>query len=78
MRRWRKLVALVAIAVIAAGLFASVGGSDGVLACLVPVWLEFQPDLVVVARVEAVQPAERPVAFRSLTALRGPPAALPA
>jgi hypothetical protein len=75
MRRWRKPLALLCVAVIALAVFVPTDGAGDVVAFLMPVWLEFQPDFVVVAPLESTSPAEQAVALRSLTAFRGPPAA---
>lgn len=75
MRRCRTFVALLCIAAIAAGVFVPADGAHGVLAFLAPVWLEFQPeDVVVVVPLEAARLSERLVALRALPVFRGPPA----
>jgi hypothetical protein len=43
-----------------------------------PVWLEFQPELIVVASRDATSSPEQPVSLRSPGASRAPPAALSA
>lgn len=79
MRRWRTILALLCVAVIAAGVLIPADGSHDLLAFLAPVWLEFQPDTeMVVARVDSTGPAEQLVALGSLPAFRGPPASVSA
>lgn len=78
MRRWRPFVALLCVAVIAAGVVVSANGSHDLLAVLVPVWQEFQPAPVLVADVVIAAPVEQLVAHRSHPAFRGPPPARPA
>ena len=78
MRRWRKPLAWLGVAIIALTVCLHAAGADDVLAFLMPVWLEFQPALLVVASLEATSSSEQPVALNSLTAFRGPPAVLQA
>ena len=74
MRRWRTLLALLCIAVIAAGVFVTADGSHDLLTFLAPVWQEFQPeDVVVAVELDSTAPAEQLVALRSLAPSRGPP-----
>ncbi len=74
-RRPRRLFALLCIALIAfAALAPAVAGGDA-LSFLMPVWLEFQPEVAVtLAPVDPVRALEQPVALRSVAAFRGPPA----
>jgi hypothetical protein len=79
MRRWRKFLALVCIAIVALAPFVPADGAGDVLAFLMPVWLEFQPDVVgIVAQIDSTPALERPVSLRSLAAFRGPPSLLSA
>ena len=73
--RPRRLFALLCIALIAfAALAPAVAGGD-VLSFLMPVWLEFQPEVAVtLAPVDPVPALEQPVALRSIAAFRAPPA----
>lgn len=74
MRRWRTFLALLCIAVIAAGVFVTADGSHDLLTFLAPVWQEFQPeDVVVAVELGSTAPAEQLVALRSLAPFRGPP-----
>ncbi len=75
MRRPRKLVALLCLALIAFAAFAPAVAGGDVLSFLMPVWLEFQPEVAVtLAPVDSVPAFEQPVSLRSLVAFRGPPA----
>ena len=78
MRRQRKLLALLCVALIALAACVPAAGSGDVLAFLMPVWLEFQPELVVVASLDPTSSLEQPVSLQSLGASRAPPVALPA
>jgi hypothetical protein len=76
MRCRRRIVAVVLIAVFAFAVAIPAGGGD-VLAFLMPVWLEFQPDVpVVVTAPDSLPAAEQPLSLRSVASFRGPPAAL--
>ena len=75
MRSPRTLLALLCIALIAFAAVAPIAATGGVLAFLMPVWLEFQPDVVVIlAPVDSTPAPEQPVSLRALAAFRGPPA----
>ena len=78
MRRSRKILALLCVVLIALAAFVPAAAAGDVLAFLMPVWLEFQPELVVVASLDATASPEQPVSLQSLGASRAPPAALPA
>jgi hypothetical protein len=78
MRTGRTLLALLCVALIAFAAVVPAHAAGDVLACLMPVWLEFQPDLVVVAFFDSTPSPEQPVSRRALAAFRGPPAVLPA
>jgi hypothetical protein len=78
MRSGRTLLALLCVAIIALAVVVPVDAAGDVLAFLMPVWLEFQPDLVVVAFFDSTPSPEQPVSRRALAAFRGPPAVLPA
>ena len=78
MRRWRKPLAVFCVALIAFAVLAPEAIPGDVLAFLMPVWQEFQPDFVVVAFIESTPSPEQPVSLRSLGASRAPPAAPPA
>lgn len=74
MRR-RRILAIVLIAVFAFAVVVPADGGD-VLAFLMPVWLEFQPDVpVVVAAPDSLPGAEQPLSLRSVASFRAPPAA---
>jgi hypothetical protein len=74
MRRQRKLFALLCIALIALAAVVPAAAGGGILAFLMPVWLEFQPELVVVASLDSTASPEQPVPLQSLFASRAPPA----
>lgn len=75
MRSPRTLLALLCIALIAFAAVAPIAATGGVLAFLMPVWLEFQPDVVVtLAPADSTPAPEQPVSLRALAAFRGPPA----
>lgn len=79
MRGWRKALALVCVAIIALAAVVPADGAGDVLAFLMPVWLEFQPDVsVVIVRIDSIPRAEQPASLLSLAPFRGPPAALAA
>ena len=78
MRRCRKILALLCIALIALAVFVPAADGGDLLAFLMPVWLMFQPEFVVVASLDSTTSPERPISLRSLGASRAPPAALPA
>jgi hypothetical protein len=78
MRRWRKFLALVGIAIIALAAVVPTSASGDALAFLTPVWLEFQPDVaIVLAPADSIPAADQPVSLRSLAAFRAPPDARP-
>ncbi len=75
MRRPRKIFALLCIALIAFAAVVPAAATGGVLAFLMPVWLEFQPDVVVtLAPSDSIPAPEQPVSLRSLAPFRAPPA----
>lgn len=78
MRRSRKILALLCVILIALAAVVPAAAGGDVLAFLMPVWLEFQPELVVVASLDSTASPEQPVSLQSLGASRAPPAALPA
>jgi hypothetical protein len=78
MRRPRKILALLCVVLIALTAFVPAAAAGDVLAFLMPVWLEFQPELVVVASLDSTASPEQPVSLQSLGASRAPPAALSA
>ena len=78
MRRPRKFLALLCVALIALAAFVPAAAGGDVLAFLMPVWLGLQPELIVVASLDATSSPEQPVSLRSPGASRAPPAALSA
>jgi hypothetical protein len=78
MRCPRKILALLCVVLIALAAFVPAAAPGDVLAFLMPVWLEFQPELVVVAPLDSTASPEQPVSLQSLGASRAPPAALSA
>ena len=76
MRRPRKILTLLCIALIAFAVFVPAAADGDLLAFLMPVWLEFQPELVVVAPLDSTSSSEQLVSLRSLGVSRAPPADL--
>lgn len=74
MRRPRTLFALLCVVLIALAAVVPAAAGGDVLAFLMPVWLEFQPELVVVASLDPTASPEQPVPLQSLGASRAPPA----
>jgi hypothetical protein len=74
MRRSRKILALLCVILIALAAVVPAAAGGDVLAFLMPVWLVFQPELVVVASLDSTASPEQPVPLQSLGASRAPPA----
>jgi hypothetical protein len=73
MRRQRKTVAVLCIALVVFSAFLPAGLSDVVWATLTPLWLVVPAvDVTVIAR-DASRSDERPASLLSLTLLRAPP-----
>ena len=75
LRRHRKLLALLCVAILVFAVFAPSAAGHDTLAFLTPVWLIFQPALTVVSTLESTSSREQPVSLLSLGASRAPPAA---
>ena len=74
MRRQRKTVAVLCIALVVFSAFLPAGLSDAVWATLTPLWLVVPAvDVTAIAR-DAARSEERPASLLSLALLRAPPA----
>jgi len=74
MRRQRKTVAVLCIALVVFSAFLPAGLSDVVWATLTPLWLVVPAVDVTVIALDASRSEERPASLLSLVLLRAPPA----
>lgn len=76
MRRQRKSVAVLCIALVVFSAFLPAGLSDVVWATLVPLWVVVPAVDVTVVACDASRSTERPASLLSLALLRAPPSLL--